>query len=424
MPKSPEEVFTIKTSVVNINMYVERQELEEALLNKIQGELNIIIYGESGSGKTWLYKKVLNENELPYETVNLAQVSLNGGIIKSIKKKLERYKTNYIKEIKTKVDNNLTLIPKLLNAGISVEVIEGLYEKDPVEGIFELLYLSHGSKNKRSYLVLENLETIFTDTEAMKELSSLLMLQDDEDYEHYNVRILLVGVPNGIREYFSKFSAGENIKNRLTEIPEVARLTEAQCKLLIEKGFLNELKISFVDNTFDTLKKHIIWVADRIPQRTQEYCLILAKLIEENDGFELKLLEEADKKWLSGNLKSDYSIVESRMNSKDTKEQRRNQILFALSKNTQAEFKASHIESLVRETFNVDESTALDISGILSQLCSEQEVKSSGNILKPILRKSPSGDAYLFSDPKYLMCLRMMLNLNDEGRIDKIDIIL
>jgi hypothetical protein len=52
-----DEVFTPRKTEVNENMYVVRGELEAALKNRLNGSQHIVIHGESGCGKSWLYKK-------------------------------------------------------------------------------------------------------------------------------------------------------------------------------------------------------------------------------------------------------------------------------------------------------------------------------------------------------------------------------
>lgn len=53
----PADVFTPRSSVINKEMYVPRARHEAALVRAFQGTKNIIIFGESGCGKSWLYKK-------------------------------------------------------------------------------------------------------------------------------------------------------------------------------------------------------------------------------------------------------------------------------------------------------------------------------------------------------------------------------
>src|SRR5260370_36867684 len=53
------EVFTPRRTDVNREIYVDRVDLEKELGRTLTGSLHTIIFGESGSGKSWLYKKVL-----------------------------------------------------------------------------------------------------------------------------------------------------------------------------------------------------------------------------------------------------------------------------------------------------------------------------------------------------------------------------
>lgn len=57
MSKKPEEVFTPREPKVNANMYIDRPELETPLTSGLNDTKHLILHGESGSGKSWLYKK-------------------------------------------------------------------------------------------------------------------------------------------------------------------------------------------------------------------------------------------------------------------------------------------------------------------------------------------------------------------------------
>ncbi len=80
-----ENVFTPRSAKVNKMMYINRGDLEKELYRKTRGTQHIIIHGESGCGKSWLYKKVLAEKKIHYEVVNLASADNH----KSIDKILE-----------------------------------------------------------------------------------------------------------------------------------------------------------------------------------------------------------------------------------------------------------------------------------------------------------------------------------------------
>jgi hypothetical protein len=71
-------------------MYVQRPDLELALRRALAGTKNIVLSGESGNGKTWLYKRVFSANDVHYETVNLANASLKGGLQEAFHDKVDR----------------------------------------------------------------------------------------------------------------------------------------------------------------------------------------------------------------------------------------------------------------------------------------------------------------------------------------------
>jgi type IV secretory pathway VirB4 component len=66
------EVFTPRRTEINQDIYVDRPELERELGRALNGSLHTIVFGESGSGKSWLYKKVLADMKAHYATANCA----------------------------------------------------------------------------------------------------------------------------------------------------------------------------------------------------------------------------------------------------------------------------------------------------------------------------------------------------------------
>lgn len=81
----PEQIFTPKGKYVNERMYVHRDGLERAFIKALRKPKHIIIHGESGCGKTWLYKKIFAERKIKYEVLNAATVNSTGSISEAIK---------------------------------------------------------------------------------------------------------------------------------------------------------------------------------------------------------------------------------------------------------------------------------------------------------------------------------------------------
>ncbi|ANV83895.1 hypothetical protein AWQ21_05560 [Picosynechococcus sp. PCC 7003] len=408
--KKPENVFTPRAPDINDKMYVQRPELEQALKRGLRTNLHLLIHGESGSGKTWLYKKVLKENKFEIFIANLATASRLGSITAEFSDLINSYeepqKTGYSEIKKGDVSAGVA------SASVQHQSNYKIGEMEPFEAL--LKHISQKSSGKPSVLVLDNLETIHSDPKLLKELADIITLIDDSRYAKYEVKILIVGVPGDLRSYYNNTPHLTTIANRIREIPEVSRMTSEQCKNLVKTGFINELGYEIED--FDEIVNHISWTTDKLPQRLHEYCLELAFLGQENGGKITKnLLDDVDRYWLQTSLSASYAIVESMMNERETKVQRRNQTLYSLGLVETEEFRVTDIEEILRKEF--PESTVdltLNISKALSYLASQNN---------PIIKRSPKGDAYCFSDPKYRMCLRAMLRKRDNvDKVEKISI--
>ena len=142
-----------------------------------------------------------------------------------------------------------------------------------------------------------------------------------------------------------------------------------------------------------------------------DYCLEAAYLGEESRSLLETQIPLADKAWVSKSLYHAYTVAEDHMNERDTKAGRRNQTLFALSLCNSEQFKAPEIETLIRQEFpGSTNGTTLNVPQTLSQLAATE---------RPILRRSPKGDAFTFADPRYRMVLRSILKKSSDERVEK-----
>ena len=403
----PEDVFTPRSAHVNEAMYVTRTAHEESLVSALRGRLHIVIHGESGSGKSWLYKKVLDDENACYVVANLANASRLGSITAELKNVVDREgrakKSGYEEE---------------KSAEYSARVAKGtlghtgqfaIGQKEPFEAVLESL---RGIAGKRlAVLVFDNLEAAFKEP-FLKELADILILCDDERYAEYNVKIIIVGVPGGLREYYYKTPHHATVSSRLYEIPEVSRLPLDACRKLIDKGFQILLKYEYADK--EKCLNHISWVTDRVPLLVHEYCLELANLVQNSARIEDSMLVVADKNWVMKSLFHAYSLVEGHMNERDTKAARRNQVLAALAACDGEHFKAADIEPIVRHKFPLStKDIKLNVPQTLASL-------STGE--RPLLKRTPKGDAYEFSDPRTRLVMRAMLEIVGE-KVRKIPLI-
>ena len=408
--KKPEQVFTPRASEVNESMYVNRPALEAALKRGLRSGMHLLIYGESGSGKTWLYKRVLKDLGVEVYIANLANASrlksINAEFLNLVNREQRPKKTGYSETKKADVS------AVVASGSLQHQGQYTLGEMEPFEAC--LSHLRDWSGDKQAILVLDNLESIRVDLSLLTELANIITLLDDSRYASYKVSLLIVGVPGDLREYYQATPNLATVANRIREMPEVSRMTFQECKDVIYQGFITELKYRV--DAIDAVMSHISWVTDRLPQRIHEYCLELAFLGENNDKrIDQSLLDEADKFWLKQSLSANYSVIESMMNERDTKVGRRNQTLYSLGLVESEEFKWSDIEEILRREFP-DSTDNLTLN--LPQMLSGLALKDN-----PIIKRSPKGDAYCFFDPKYRMCLRAMLRKSSSAdQVEKLPI--
>ena len=118
------------------------------------------------------------------------------------------------------------------------------------------------------------------------------------------------------------------------------------------------------------------------------------------------MLDATDRRWLQASLSHAYDIVDKTLNRREAKVGRRNQVLYALGRVRPFEFSFRDVEEILRAEFPA--STAekhLNVSGILSELSKTTD---------PLVRRAPSPDKYIFTDPVFRMCLRAMLRKHGE----------
>lgn len=169
----PEEVFTPRSPEVNTRMYIERPALEQALVNALKSTQHIIIHGESGTGKSWLYKKVFAEQDIYFEVANLANANRLGSITNEIKNVVDRRRRATITGFSESKSAKASAV--FAEGELSHEKEYHYGTKEPFEECLELLRESAGPK-RTAVLVLDNLETIFDSPDRMAELADLVIL--------------------------------------------------------------------------------------------------------------------------------------------------------------------------------------------------------------------------------------------------------
>lgn len=403
------DVFTPRRSEVNPKTYVPRPDLEQALIRSIQGSMHSILFGESGNGKSWLYMKTLRQVGYHYKVANCANASRIGTLTDEIYNCVvptgQPKKKSY-SESKEASINAIAAEGKISHQGnFDIQTDEPLLAALKT---FRRDIGNHGD----GILVLDNLESIFKNEKLMGELADIIILLDDARYAKTRIKILIVGVPNGVLEYFARTKNLESVSNRLEELPKVGGMNLAMTKTLVKVGFNDLLRYDLGSDMISQISTHIHGVTLGIAQRIHEYCEKLAYEIEDNNKrYTSELLEKADKNWLRLGLRQAYTVVESHLNAKKTTIARRNQVVYCIGKVNSHQIDSAKISELIRDEFpNNSKDTDMGVGSILSELASGDN---------PLLTKNPKTSQYRIADPRYLMCIRTILQKDKDANIKK-----
>jgi hypothetical protein len=402
--KKVNQVFTPRRNEVNNLMYVDRPTLEKALRRAIDGSQHVVLYGESGNGKSWLYKKVFLD-EVRYVTANCA----NANRLSSLTKEIELVAFPGGSPVKTgyKETKGAEIGAAFLGANVSHEGSYSYSATEPLLGAFSKLYKDAGGK--QTILVLENLESIFCNKERMDELADILLLLDDPRYAALKIKFLIVGTPAGVLEYFTKTKNMESVSNRIIELEKVSGFDGDQVKDLVRKGFVSELGVIIPDEDVEVLAKRIFYVTMGVAQRVHEYCEQLGYKIEDNGWkYENALRRRAEHAWLTGGLRQSYSVLEASLNSRDTAVARRNQVIYSIGQLRTHQFYSNGIESIIAREFpDTIPQTNMGIGSILTELSKGDDAL--------LVRNEKTGQ-YRVKDPRYTMCIRAALYIHPTTR--------
>lgn len=283
------------------------------------------------------------------------------------------------------------------------------YSPSPFHQICTILRTRAASRH--AVLVFENFEQICQKPDLVSEIASILVLCDDDAIASKNIRVLIVGASDEMRKLISAYPNATTIANRLLELPEVSRLSITDSKALLRRGLVEKLGLAF-DGSEDELLSRIAFTADGTAQHIHEIGLHVAnQAIETASKISSGIVRQAERDWINESLTTDVNIIESQMNSKSTKIGRKNQVLYALGQTESDTFSANDVEDLIRQIFNgSNEDQKINAGAIMAEF---------SKAVNPLIKKSASGEAYRFVSPKYRTCLRIMLDLDEAGRVQK-----
>lgn len=404
----PSDIFTPGAATVNAEMYVHRANLERQVRDALKGQRHFLIHGESGNGKSWLYKKVFQDTQTRYVVINLATAASLGSIKSAIEQKLSLEK-NFV-EVSHSLEGDANLKPG--GIGFSGKKSK-TFEVNKENSFVRLLASVKGIRTKHSIIVFDNFERIVSNVELVEELANLLILLDDEDYAKYYTRICLVGIPGNLREYFSQLAFSETISRRLLELNEVERMTDPEARELLTRGF-DKLRLSFrPSNASSEMLDRLLFVSDRTADELQMLGLSVSVSAKSNSSLiEDLIIGDSIADWITGKYSWACSSIESKMSPADTRYGRRNQILYCLGQIDTEEFNQVDIKEIIVRLFNShSEWIKEDFESVFNKTMEGFE---------PIVKRGTQANMFKISKAVHRMAIRSLIGFDGRKGIYRI----
>lgn len=394
-------------------MYISRPMYEKKFRSALLNDMCILVHGQSGTGKTWLTRNVLEKEGFYYKPINLALASNYKSIYECFRNTMIRenwqIRTKY-----TETKNTSIGVTGIANGGLS-HVDEYTVVIDYFMEFLKFMSYRCKEKDKKRYIVFENFESIIGNETLIKELTNLITLIDDDEVAKYRTKFIIIGATKDIHKYFSDLPNINTIENRIFELPEVSTLTTGQSFELIERGF-KKLDIEF--QTVDLLEKYKVGITRAtggVPQRLHELCLEISILCKDNSWVACEeFIETAKKEWITTSLNKNYVSMTKILSYDSSADSRRNQVIYCVAQKDKITFRSSEIDDDLKIEFpeSMRKVSLVSSTKQLNELC---------KTYPPLLEKCKHTNEYSFIDFKYALCLRAML-YKDCERVLKYDL--
>ena len=417
-PLSPGDVFTPRSDKVT-DMYVPRPSLEEALSGIFDSSEVHYLFGHSGSGKTWLYKKLFRENDVYFYDIPFQRLSDGKSFDDLIRHHLGhlgvRSETSSTKG--AAVEGRIAGV----GAGVGQSTESRPFERAPFDVL--LAKIRDLATERRAVLVFENVERGIRRPDVLAALTDIIMSVDESRFAAYDVRILLVGTVRDLVNRISELPDSAPILNRLVVLPEVSRLSTGEAKQLIEHGLFDMLQLRpVVDQT--KLVNRILQRTDRLPLHIHGLCLEIAKSAIGRD-YELTQVAESNgfHRWVNSKVAQYVDGVFAHMNSKDTAMKVRTRVLYCIANAQLSEFRPLDVKNIMDREWPELDPTNASIAGALNELASEV-AKTKGKIDPVLERVTRAGvNHYRFIDPAYKIAAKIGLKKNAMGEVEREDVL-
>lgn len=399
--KKPEEVFTPRAAEVNNLMYINRPVLEAELLTAIRTNYHVVVYGDSGCGKSWLYKHTFKDNNIFYDVIDFSGAKTADDVDLIILECLSGYEEYY--ETDKEEERKTSFNPQNMGAE---RVERTKFSKAPVSATALLMEaIRNAAKRKRAVLVLENIEHILDNEEVLNQVQRMVLDLDNKDLSKFKVTLCIVGVPAEVRELLTAGNKYQTIANRVVEIPEVNRLSIEGVKLFARRGFEQEL--DFTVESADFCYSQIAYMSDRVPQFVHDICLHSALIGEDVLTISPDIIEAASSKWLATNARQNHEFICDCLEGSGQMTTPTARVMYAISKCEKRYFTSEDIDKVQTDIFNKKlDGKKPRSKRILTKL-------SIGE--KRLLKCNENGHVFNLVSPKLRPVLRSCLKLSKDG---------
>ncbi len=421
------DVFTPRGDVKKYSgMYINRNNLESSFQNYLHGNFHIVISGESGYGKSWLYEKILHDlkdkGTHTYEIINLTrfpnhrlekvfEITYNGPVLNT-----EQTSTEGSSGVK------IALTGLEASGGVKIATTKELEHPEPQYLNFLLKKINpNPNPNKKTVMVFDDFDARLSDNSAEQATANAMFIRDflyiirgvTETYPDHNVRLVIICTMDAKKKLvaeIAKQSDANHLNNRLRFLEPVSYFNRNEVEEFVIRGFVEKLGVN-LDNIVRMLwVNHIYDTTLGVPQAMHEYCLHLAYLCQGNNWHitqqlsETSFLPSADKAWHDDNtlLQNAKALLRPIIRNRRANKHR---VLYTLSQIQNEEFERQEVVEKVRYYFRRQFNTPSTIDGQIQNFL--DEFLEGDN---PILKKD--ADSYSFANAYYKIWLRLALRLD------------
>lgn len=278
----PEDVFTPK-AIVTRTMFERRNETDlegrVGLQDTLRGALlerggQVLIYGETGVGKSSLLKYCAEDEQLGTVTVSCKSTHTLDGLLEALVRKIVTVEK--ISKSKTKsvggeagVEGQVPWFAKIVGK-ITTQGGESTEFRVVQKSALDVITLAM-DKSKKSLIVLDNFQNIENDdtrsliAQTMEELSD----QANEVEGGPNIKCVVIGISESAD---SLLGSSRSFERRTSQIG-VPRMPDDEIRAILRRGFEDHLKIALPADVLD----HLVFYSDGFPYFAHTLGLHLAR---------------------------------------------------------------------------------------------------------------------------------------------------